>query len=110
MVINGKLLIVVLSTLCALSIAAGSTAVVRTYTNDVRIGVLEKSDVHTVELKVAVAEKEIEQINGDIKKINEDVRKIKTSQHEIESKIEDIEEHQQEQTQKLDLIIRRLPR
>ena len=99
----------VLGVACTLALAAGSTAVVKTYTNATRIQTLEKSDVSTLRVNVAVAEEQITSIQKDVTTIEEDVKQIKDSQKKIEEDVKDIKRDGKSVNDKLEKILRKLP-
>lgn len=96
----------VLAGLCTVSLLAGGTAVVKTYTNDTRITSLEATNIGALRINVAVAEQQITAIK-------EDVEEIKDSQEKTERNIEAIKEDNRESNEvlkeKLRQILEKLP-
>ncbi|KKL45820.1 hypothetical protein LCGC14_2351820 [marine sediment metagenome] len=108
MAISNGTITTVLVALCMLSIGAGGTAVVRSYTNDTRITHLESSDLGTMRVNVAVAEEQITSIQKDVEAIESDVKEIKDGQEQIENDVKDIKNDGEEIDRKLKKILEKL--
>lgn len=104
---NGTLMSSIIA-LCILSIGAGGTAVIRSYTNDTRITHLEASDLGTLRVSVAVSEEQITGIQEDVETIEEDVKEIKKSQEKTQDDVKEIKRDGKAVNDKLRQILEKL--